>query len=366
MTDEPNQDAPLPSSTTPAPASSETAADQPRPQAKGKAPFISGVLGGAVGGVIVLTAALGGIAAFWPDVREIVLADDYRRLALLERAIDDLNPRLVAIERELSRRGGEAETVGLAQTLAQRVATLESQVHAPLADPRVGALAEQSERLASDVSRLGADLQSLRGAIPPEGTILRLAERAESAEKAVRDISAQRASAQATLLVIGQLRDAVDRGDPYAYELQALRRVLGEHADASGLDALAPYTEKGVRRKDALIDAWPGVAKAALDAAIAPPSADFWQRTLAKLTSLVSIRKIDGQGDSAQAIVARAENRIGEGDLARAVQELGHLDGAPANAAAVWTRDAGARVAADRALSELSAMVAAQTAKSGG
>lgn len=363
MTETPQDDA---SVTTTAPTGATVG--ETAPAMVGKAapsPVIRGFLGGVAGGVLLSLAAVGGLTAAWPDLRGVVLGDELRRLATLDHAIEDLNPRLATVERGLNRRSGEPDAAGLAQTLSQRVSALETQVHAPLADPRVGALADRSDRLTADLSHLAADVQSLRGAIPPEGTILRLAERAEAAEKAVRDIASQRATAQATLLVVGQLRDAVNRGDSYAFELQTTRKVLGDHADTSPLEALSPMADAGVPRKETLQNAWPGVAKGILRSAVLSPDGDFWQRTLYKVTSLISIRKIDGQGNSTQAVVARAEARVGEGDLSKAIQELSHLDGAPSDTAAAWVRSAKARVSADHALSDLSTAAAALTTRTG-
>jgi uroporphyrinogen-III synthase len=289
------------------------------------------------------------------------LDNEARRLTLLEHAIDDLNPRLVAVEREQSRTAGTADATGAAQNLAQKVSSLEAQAHAPLADPRIGALADRTDRLSADVSRLTADIQALRGAIPPEGTILRLAERTEAAEKEVRGIAQQQASAQALLLVVGQLRDAVNRGDPYPFELQVVRRIANPD-DLAQIDSLAASATSGVARKEILLSQFPAVAKTVVQADLLPPDDTLWQRAFRKLMSLVDIRKIDGQGTSAVAIVARAEAWIKGGDLTKAVQELSALSGRPAEAAAPWLKAATDRLAADKALAELSASTAAQSA----
>ncbi|MDR3438232.1 mitofilin family membrane protein [Telmatospirillum sp.] len=318
-------------------------------------PALRAFVGGLAGGLIISLAAVAGLAAAWPTVRPFVLADQDRRLDSLDRAIDDLNPRLVAIEREQPERSQGGETAGL----ARRVATLEAQTRTPLADPRIGAASEQSERLASDVARLAADIQTLRAAIPPEGTILRLAERAESAERQVHDIATRNASAQAQLLVVGQLREAVNRGDPYQPELAAARRVAGPDTLAT-LDSLAATSADGVPRKEVLIDTFPKIAVDILHAGVLSPDGSFWQKALYKLSSLVSIRRIDGQGSSTAAIVARSEALVRVGDLTRATQELSALSEEPAKVAEPWIKAATARTAADRTLSELSATVAAE------
>ncbi|HXP96649.1 MAG TPA: mitofilin family membrane protein [Telmatospirillum sp.] len=349
-----------------APVSSETTVERPDEptHASPKSsipPLARGFFGGLVGGIAVSAVVGGGLVAAWPSLHDVLLGDETRRLSLLEHAIDDLNPRLVAVERDQNRSAGAADATGMAQNLAQKVSSLEAQAHAPLADPRIGALSDRTDRLSADMSRLTADIQALRGAIPPEGTILRLAERTEAAEKEVRGIAQQHASAQALLLVVGQLRDAVNRGDPYAFELQVVRRIAN-HDDMAQVDSLAVSAAEGVARRELLLGQFPAVAKSTVQADLLPPDDNLWQRALRKVMSLVDIRKVDGQGTSAVAVVARAETWIKDGDLTKAVQEIGTLTGRPAEAAAPWLKAARDRLAADKALSELSASTAAQSA----
>ncbi len=359
-----------PSETSGAP-SSETSATETSPKANPTAgpaqplsPALKGFLGGLAGGIAVSVLAAGGLAAVWPGLRAQALSPVDRRLTVLERAIDDLNPRLSALERQQAAAGG-ADTALSVQSLSQRVATLEAQTHGPTADPRVGAVAEQNDRLAADVTRLNGEVEALRRAMPPEGTILRLAEQAQSAEKTAREIASRHQSAQALLLVVGQLREAVDRGDPFETELRAARRVAPAE-DAAALDTLSADAPTGVARKDSLIAAFPTLSNDIVRAAVVPADGTFWQRTLNKMTSLVSVRRIDGKGDGIPATVARAEARLKERDLSKAVQELAGLQGDPARVAAPWVKAAEARIAADRAMSEIAATAAAETAKSGG
>ena len=78
-------------------------------------------------------------------------------------------------------------------------------------------------------------------------------------------------------------------------------------------------------------------------------------RAWARLRSLVTVRPVGGDvtGDSPEAHLARAEARLGEGDLASAVTELEALEGPAAEAAAPWLAGARARLAADQAIEAL-------------
>jgi hypothetical protein len=319
-------------------------------------------LAGAVGGLVIVVLAGVGAGVAWPTIAPILLGDQEARLSTLERGLSDLSGKLAAIEREQGRTAGGEASAGLGP-LNQRVTALESAAHGSgTADPRLAALPDQTDKLSADVDRLREQLDSLRRAMPPEGTILRLAERAEAAEKEVRQVAAQRASAQALLLVVGQLRDAIDRGDPYQSELRAARRVATAE-DAQLLEPLAAGAATGIARKAALVEGFPTLASDIVRSAYAPVEGDLWQRAVNRLTRLISIRRIDGQGDGPAAIVARAETRARAGELAKAADELSALKGAPAEVAAKWIDQAKARADADRVLSELAASAAAQTAK---
>ena len=83
--------------------------------------------------------------------------------------------------------------------------------------------------------------------------------------------------------------------------------------------------------------------------------------------SVVTIRQVDGnaEGASAWAIVARAESRMGQADLAGAVAEMQKLQGEAARAAAAWVGPAQARLAAERTLSDATTKAIAAVAAAG-
>jgi len=335
MTDEPQAES-LPPPSPPAPSST------------GKA-FLAGLAGGALVTVAVLAAG----AAALPKVTAMVLGDFDRRLLLVERAGDDLHSRLATLEQTESRNTGAT----MLQNLTQRLAALES-------EPR-GSGGGSDTHLTGEISRLGAELEAVKRAIPPEGVILRLADKAEQAQKDARQLAERNRSAQALLLVVGQLREAVNRGDSFEAELRATRR-LAPAEDMAELDSLGPSAATGIPRRETLLAQLPAATGEALRAAMAPPDGDIWQRSLNSLTRLFSLRRVDGKGSDLQSVVARAENGAKEGDLAKAADELASLDGEPGRQVADWLKSAKARITADKALSALAADAAAESAKLGG
>ena len=306
--------------------------------------ILSGFVGGLLGGAAVSLAVAAGLAVVWPQAQSYLSPQqDQTRDAELNETIATLQRRLATLE-----------TAGGAARSDDGTAVLQ---------PHIAALAQKSDQNAADLSRMSADIESLRRAIPPEGVILRLADRAEQAEKVARQIANQHDNAQALLLVVGQLREAVNSGDSYEVELRAARKVTPQD-DAAMLDALTADAATGIPRKSMLLEAFAPLANDIIHAQIAPDSDNILDRAWHKLTSLVNVRRTDGLGEDTSSIVARAEARVRDGDLTKAAQEIAKLNGAPAQAAAVWQKGAQARVNADRALSELSATAAALTAKS--
>jgi len=82
---------------------------------------------------------------------------------------------------------------------------------------------------------------------------------------------------------------------------------------------------------------------------------DGWVAGIVRRASqVVSVRPVgEIEGDSAAALVARAESHLAEGDLAAAVAEIKALQGAAAEAAAPWLTKAEARLRVEAAMAQL-------------
>jgi hypothetical protein len=84
----------------------------------------------------------------------------------------------------------------------------------------------------------------------------------------------------------------------------------------------------------------------------------WWRPVAERLSSLVNWRRTDAvDGNTAEAIVARAEQRLAADDLAGAIAELEKLQGPAAAAMQGWLAEARARAAADAAVARLTAYV---------
>ena len=311
-----------------------------------------------------LTDAMGGVTA----------AADFDVLAA------DVNDRLAALEAPLDNPVDQVDTagaladlsdrLGAMEAMAARIAALEAfaQSVGELADarPGEGAVAAPNPAIATRLAELEQDLRTLDAALAvavetlpnqAKGPDLSQVEaRIAAVEETVRSLgpaAASRGSASVLVLAAGQLRDRLLGPGPFRAELDTVRqvaqsRVLVDRELQSAMDRLGALASDGVVTVDQLTREFAGLARQIITA-MAPDegwAADLWGR----VRSVVSVRRTgDIEGDTTQAIVARAEVRLGDRDVAGAVAELGSLDGLSLELVRPWLELARARATADEA-----------------
>jgi hypothetical protein len=141
------------------------------------------------------------------------------------------------------------------------------------------------------------------------------------------------------------LRGAVERGEPFAPELSAVKPLM---PDAAALAALEPFAATGVPRTPALARELSQITGPMLTAAGGAPRGEgLLDRVQQNAERLVRIRPIsETPGDDAATIVARAEAKASRGDLGGAASELGALPPAVRAPAEAWIKKAQAQMAA--------------------
>ncbi|MEQ9608029.1 MAG: mitofilin family membrane protein, partial [Kiloniellaceae bacterium] len=162
------------------------------------------------------------------------------------------------------------------------------------------------------------------------------------------------------LLAALQLRDALQGSGPFAEPLDMLKALAEQDA------ALMPIIEPLERRASAglpslrdLQAAFPPVARRIAAIEVGREGEGWTAGVLRRVAEAVNLRPVGlVEGDAPTAVAARAEVKLNDGDLAGAVAEIATLEGAAAEAAANWRADAEARLAANRAVSALGALVA--------
>lgn len=298
---------------------------------------------GTVALLLVVLAAAGAVASFplWRDKLGLATPEPGFELENLRAELSAASARLAQLEARPAT-ADESRLAALEQALKSAPATGAT----PTAE--IESLAKQ----VAELKRSAADAAAL----------LRLADRIEQTEAGLRELQAKRASAAALLLAVGQLREAVNLGLGFDAELRTVKILSGEDAALGrALDSIKDKAAAGIATRASLNARFETLAPAIIRAELLPEGEGWVRRMLDKLLSLVTIRREDGgaAGVFAAAVIGRTQAALNRADLATAIAELQLLSAGPAETAAPWLAEAQARLAADRAVSELSAQVLA-------
>ncbi|MYK33225.1 MAG: hypothetical protein F4051_16420, partial [Boseongicola sp. SB0670_bin_30] len=146
------------------------------------------------------------------------------------------------------------------------------------------------------------------------------------------------ASAAGNRFAIARLRAAVETGAPYSDVISTMEGVPPELAD---------HARTGIPTLHALRQEFPSAARAALAASRSiSGEGTVGDRIVTFLRHATNARSLTPrEGDSADAILSRAEAHVAEGDLPAALAELDSLPGAPRAAIAGWVAKAEFRLA---------------------
>ncbi len=286
------------------------------------------------------------------------------RLTALEAGADDptASTVLAALRDRIAALEGSAPSAARAAdllVLRDRVATLEGAAAGAARDSDLAALGARLARLEAALG--DADVDTALAALDEEGrrldeSIAALADRiAEAERRAARDAEGASA-ARALVLAIGQLRVALARATPFTSELTRLESLAeGDGAVTGAVAGLWRDAGRGIPTRALLAERFQVALRAVLRAE-AEASGDWAGRVLSRLSGVISVRRtgVDVPGDEPEAVLARAEARLGAGDLAGAVATVETLTG-PAAEAAAWLESARARLAAEQALDNLDA-----------
>ncbi|MGP1394800.1 MAG: uroporphyrinogen-III synthase [Inquilinaceae bacterium] len=229
----------------------------------------------------------------------------------------------------------------------------------PLAD-RIDALAamtDEIDRLQTALNQATGRLDTLAASVDAARSDLdETRDGLERTQAGLARLQSSTVASEALVLAVGQLRLAVADGAPYGPALDVVRSLIdGDPALADAVESLAAVSERGVPSRATLRARFPAMARAVRAAAV-PEDADWVDRTLSSVQGLVSVRPTAGEveGTGIDAILARAEFRLGNADLTGAVTALDDLDGPAAAAAGPWLSDARARLTVDGSVDRLS------------
>lgn len=316
------------------------AAASPEHKVSGAKPLLFPILAGVVGllaGALILSLA-------------VLFAGDGAKRLLVSAAETASGSKAAS---DLAALGGRADQLAQWQDeIAKQIATLVGEIEA-----------QAKEIKALDIAALRTRLEAAETALKTAGTA---AEQTKNAEAQAREelagkfaaLEAQVKQAQARpavanaaeVVALGALRDAIARGAPFARELNAVRAMLG---DAGA--ALAPFEKAAASGLPTVADLRKRFTALAPKLAHEPKNeSGYFSRLMSNAGRLVEVRPVgEAAGDSAGAVVARVETRLGNNDLAGALEEAAKLPAAAKAQAADWFADASRRREADVAVNNL-------------
>ncbi|WP_193366879.1 COG4223 family protein [Pelagibius marinus] len=318
-------------------------------------PYWIGFIDGADGAQAeATTAALAGVETRLDELQAAMPADN-------SAALSGLSERLATLEAAVSQGGGQdPDTRAALESLNAQMARLSDRLEA--LEQELSALRSLAGTPSPELSsRLTSEAQRLDELLSAQSE---LAKRLTETEDALTAAEAAREGAPGSretlmLLAMLQLRDALRGSGPYDQPLAMLQNLAGE--DPALIPVIEPLERRASAGLPSLLDlqaSFPDVARRIAAIEVGKEGEGWSAGVLRRMAEAVNLRPVGlVEGAAPTAVAARAEVKLNDGDLAGALAELDGLDGAAAEAAANWRAEAEARLAADRAVSTLGALV---------
>ena len=274
---------------------------------------------------------------------------------------DDVTQRLGRIESALTQQSAAVDRQ--IKPLTDRLADIdrrdqEAAAVAQIARERADAAAKSLADVAQQLAQLNAE--RARAPQVERADLDALATRLASLEATTKAIGQQLAhmnsnsgaasgDARQAVLAIA-LKDAVERGTPYAGELDAMRPF----ADAGAISALEPFAKTGVPSAAALAHDAAALVPALVTAADTSRPVGVWSRLWVNAKRMIRLRPVGNvPGNDAAAVIARIELKASRNDIDGVLAEAGNLPPAARGPIEPWIARAQARNAALAAASRL-------------
>jgi hypothetical protein len=271
---------------------------------------------------------------------EAARREDQQKLAAAQKAASDAAVTLQQLDRRIAALNKPAVATGDVAELRQVLKSLESRPAASVGD--VAEIRQQLEKLAATNAALNNRIAAL--------------EKPEQAQNAADPTDA------ALLLAVLRIREAIEVARPFAAEYDAVAALARSRPEMAAVAApIAGPAKSGVASCAVLAQRLHALAGTIATAEARPADDDWGERAWARLRGLVTIRRIDGAGQSApEAAVSAAERSLAAGDLAGAAAALDPLTGPAAEAARPWQQMARLRLAVETALRQVEGLLVAR------
>ncbi|MBO9135702.1 COG4223 family protein [Rhizobium sp. B230/85] len=311
-----------------------TPTEPPAPTATAPANSTTGLIAaGIVGGLIAL---IGAGALQYAGVLPAASGNDKQQFTSLDAEIDGLKQSVANLATS------PAATPDAA--LEARIGALETAMkNNPQAATANGAVdtasAQKISDLTAEVDQLKASMTQTTQTQATTGADI--SKRLDDAEKKLNDPGKDVAVAQA--IAAAGLKAAIDRGGPFRAELDTF---AGVSPNDPTVETLGKFAETGVPSRAELIRQVPDVATTIIGATEKPAETQGWSdRLMESAKSLVTVRPVGNiKGDGVDAIAARFEDKIRNGDLPGAVSEWNSLPETGKMASAAFKQSIEARI----------------------
>lgn len=248
-------------------------------------------------------------------------------------------------------------------TLTARIAALETAAaNNPTAGGSSAAGSGEADQkiaaLSTEVGQLKASLdQATQSRTSADADV---SKRLDDAEKKLSEPSQESAVARA--IAAAALKAAIDRGGPFQPELDTFANVA---PDDPAVADLKNFAQTGIPSRADLIRQVSDVTTAIVASTQQDdPNQNWSDRLLSGAKSLVQVRPVGNvSGDSVDAVAARFEDKVKNGDLPGAITEWNNLPDAAKSASAAFKQSLGARVRVEDLVGEALSKAIANTGK---
>jgi len=278
------------------------------------------------------------------------------RLQVLENKSTDNVPQLEELQAERARIQSRLDqSLKRIADLENSISTVKQMVSAVDADGGSKAALETLKQLSERLQKLesgsadSSDTQRKK-LVDLETRLAELAVRTSPQGQA-----AASSRARAFMLAVGQLRQAVQSSRPYLNELAGVLTLLDQDdALRQKVAVLQPGANRGIPTLEQLRTSFKSLVASIVQAEKLPKGDGWIDRTVARVAGSLKWRRTDQlEGNSVDAVVARAERLLSASDLSGALTELNALPENAAGLAKPWMANAKLLVQAEQVLADL-------------
>lgn len=280
----------------------------------------------------------------------------------LEKALAEEQSKVANIEAALAALSEEIKSL---KNQPAPVASIEAPALSEELQGKLNGLEEKLAGFASDVADLRAKLGAVNEKIGVQNAEVAALSSALKNQVDKQLASGDLAKEAALLLSLGQLQRESRNSGSFETALQQAVAVAPNGVKEK-LENLGPVAKTGAPTVEGLKEEFAALAQDITQASRLPDSETWYGKTLHNLASLVKFRRVDDtEGNSVDALVAKAEQALEKQDLKGAIESLSGLQDAPADVAASWLEEAKARHLVDSELSALLGSLSTDAVKAG-